>query len=644
MAPPLLTLDTISLTFGGDPLFSGVSLSISPRERIALVGRNGSGKSTLMKIIANMTEADGGRRYVDPGATVLYLPQEPDLSGFKKVIDYLTAPRLNNSGEETGEEIPAYAYASYLETLNIQEDQDIAGLSGGEARRVAIMRALVENPDILLLDEPTNHLDIAAIEWLENTLRSLQSALVLISHDRQFLSNLTNKTVWLDRGIAHSRNAGFEGFEDWRDKILTEEEAEHHKLGRKIVAEEHWVRYGVTARRKRNVRRMGELQQLRQKFSSTRKAPQNVSFSLAQSGKSGKTIIEAKSVSKSYGSLNIVDDFSLRITRGERIGLVGENGAGKTTLLQLLIGELTPDTGTVKVGESVNLVSLDQRRATLTPGMRVADAITDGRGDFVTIGDTKRHVASYLKDFLFAPEQWRSPVEALSGGERGRLALAAALAKPSNLLVLDEPTNDLDIETLDLLQDILSTYEGTLLLVSHDRSFLDRTVTSVIAKAPQSPTDKSKGDKNKGDRNKTGALTGKWLTYAGGYSDMLVQQKEAQTNIQDPTQNSVSGKLVPDKEKQSPTKATKNQGAKSSPSNKLSYKEKFALETLPKTIATLEQTIITCKETLAIPNLFQTDHKKFNDAATTLEKAEADLFEAEEQWLELEMKKEDLGS
>ncbi|MEL6378843.1 MAG: ABC-F family ATP-binding cassette domain-containing protein [Pseudomonadota bacterium] len=613
---PSLTLEDIHLTFGGDPLFTGVSLAIMPQDRIALVGRNGTGKSTLMKIIADVLEPDKGHRHRDPGVTILYLPQEPDLSGYRTVNDYLTA-----TFAPLAEPIPLHEMIPLMEALDVDGEATLDDLSGGEARKVALVRALAAQADILLLDEPTNHLDIAAIDWLEQRLRRYRGALVLISHDRRFLETVTDKTIWLDRGVARLREQGFDGFEVWRDQILEEEEAELHKLGRKIVAEEHWVRYGVTARRKRNVRRMRELQGLRDRLANARRPDGSINFAVNTSGTSGKTVIEAENLAISFDDRPIVTDFSVRITKGDKIGFVGPNGAGKTTLLNLLTGQSAPDTGTVKIGTNVDLVSLDQRRASLTPGLRVADAITDGRGDFVMIGETKKHVATYLRDFLFTAEQWRAPVEALSGGERGRLALAAALAKPSNLLVLDEPTNDLDLETLDLLQDLLTDYQGTLLLVSHDRSFLDRTVTSTIAPSvPQSP--------------------GGWTRYAGGYSDLIDQvgagvffgRKGAVPSVRAPfdTANEAGAK----DRAQKPAARTSRQ--------KLSFKEKHALETLPAEMERLEKDIADCRTTLAKPDLFTSAPDLFHQTTQRLEKAETALATAEEDWLQLELKREEI--
>src|SRR3954469_23278719 len=494
MSPPLLTLQDTHLTFGGTPLLEGAELSIGERERVCLVGRNGSGKSTLLKIAAGTVEADRGTRFAQPGATIRYLAQEPDLSGFATTLAYVEA------GLAPGDDLHRARYL--LEQLGLTGHEDPARLSGGEARRAALARVLAPQPDILLLDEPTNHLDLPAIEWLENELASSRSALVLISHDRRFLTRLSSATVWLDRGVTRRIERGFASFEEWRDQTLEEEEREQHKLGRKIVAEEHWMRYGVTARRKRNMRRVGELGDLRKRFREHRGAQGTVKIAVTEAELSGKLVVETERISKSFGADPIVRDFSIRIQRGDRIGMVGPNGAGKTTLLKLLTGELAPDDGEVTPGANIAMAKLDERRETLDPNASVRDTLTGGRGDSVFVGGQSRHVVGYMKDFLFAPEQAGTPVVALSGGERGRLTLARALAKPSNLLVLDEPTNDLDLETLDLLEEMINDYPGTVLLVSHDRGFLDRTVSAVVV---------AEGG-------------GRWNVYAGGYSDMVAQR------------------------------------------------------------------------------------------------------------------------
>ncbi|MEL6361304.1 MAG: ATP-binding cassette domain-containing protein [Pseudomonadota bacterium] len=598
MASALLYLRDIELTFGGDPLFEGADISVGPNAKIALVGRNGSGKSTLMKIAAGEVQADRGERFVDPKVKVTYLPQEPDVSAFAQIRDYLE------------DALPAYAslgdHQSLLEDLGVDADRPCEGLSGGELRRAAIARAFLSQPDVLLMDEPTNHLDIAAITWLEDKLRSWPSAYVLISHDRRLLETATDETVWVDRGRSRHLSKGFAHFETWRDKLLEEEESAAHKLDRKIAAEEDWVRYGVTARRKRNVRRMAELAALREQRVTARKGPGKVSFSLHEGEQSGKKVIVADQLSKSFDDRKIVDRFSIKIDRGDRVGLVGPNGAGKTTLINLLTGKLAPDEGTVELGANLQMISLDQNRKSLDPSARVSDAITDGRGDWVTVGDQKKHVASYLKEFLFSPDQWKAPVSALSGGERGRLALAAALAKPSNLLILDEPTNDLDLETLDLLEEILTDYQGTLLLVSHDRSFLDRLATSTLVPVADKP--------------------GEWREYVGGYSETQSVETSSSKNA---------------KKQSAKTETNSSERTRSAPS-KMSYKDKYALETLPDKMAGLEAKIQEVKQKLSSPDLFEKDPSGFSSLAKELDAAETELASAEDQWLELEMKRESL--
>ena len=494
MAPPLLQLKDIALTFGGTPLLSGVELSVSSGERVALVGRNGSGKSTLLKIAAGLVKPDRGSVFVQPRAVVRYLPQEPDFSGFASTLAYVEA------GLGASDDI--HLARHLLEQLELTGQEDPAHLSGGEARRASLARVLAPSPDILLLDEPTNHLDLTAIEWLERDLNSRRTALVLISHDRRFLSNLSRSTVWLDRGCTRRIDRGFAHFEEWRDTLLAEEEREQHKLDRKIVAEEHWMRYGVTGRRKRNMLRVGNLQALRERRRTYRGTTGTATITAGSAAPSGALVIEAIGIGKRYDDRPIVGNFSIRIQRGDRIGIVGPNGSGKTTLINLLTGALPPDAGTVRLGSNLAIAALDQHRDSLDPDVTVTEALTGGRGDTVMVNGQPKHVVSYMKDFLFASEQARTPLGKLSGGERGRLMLAQVLAKPSNLLILDEPTNDLDMETLDVLEDVLGDYPGTVLLVSHDRDFLDRLVSSVIV--PEG--------------------NGLWTEYAGGYSDMLAQR------------------------------------------------------------------------------------------------------------------------
>src|SRR6476659_8214931 len=600
MAPPLIQLKDIALTFGGTPLLTGVELSVSAGERVCLIGRNGSGKSTLLKIAAGLVQPDGGSRFVQPGATIRYLPQEPDFGDHKTTLAYV------ESGLGPGDD---HYQARYLvEQLGLSGEEDPAHVSGGEARRAALARVLAPSPDILLLDEPTNHLDLPTIEWLESELESRRCALVIISHDRRFLGNLSRSTAWLDRGQIRQIDRGFSAFEAWRDEVLAEEERDQHKLDRKIVNEEHWLRYGVSGRRKRNVKRLGNLHALRDQRRNYRGAAGNASLAAAEADKSGKLVIEAKGSGKSYGNRKIVDGFSIRVQRGDRIGIVGPNGAGKTTLIDMLTGGSQPDAGTIRLGANIEMATLDQHRESLDPKSTLADALTGGGTDHVMIGGKPKHVVSYMKDFLFAQEQMRTPLEVLSGGERGRLMLARALAKPSNLLVLDEPTNDLDLETLDVLEEMLGDYEGTVILISHDRDFLDRVVTSVIA--PEG--------------------NGKWTEYAGGYSDMLAQRgadlKRETTKAQAPAEKKEERLAAP------PATAKR----------RLSFNEKHALETLPKKIETLHADIAKLQRFLDDPNLYTKDRKKFDDTSAAIAKTHDELSAAEERWLELEMLRQEI--
>ena len=606
MAPPILKLDDIKLSFGGTPLLDGANLQVEPGDRICLVGRNGSGKSTLMKIAAGMVESQSGEVFRHPSSTIRYLEQAPDFGGYTTVQAYA------ESGLGPGDD--AYRVTYLLEHLGLTGEEDPTRLSGGEARRAALARVLAPEPDILLLDEPTNHLDLPTIEWLEAELASSRSALVLISHDRRFLEKVSNATVWLDRGLSRRLDRGFGFFEEWRDKVLEEEEIEQHKLGKAIEREEHWLRYGVTARRKRNMRRLGNLQQLRSDYRGHKGPQGTIQANITEGKDSGKLVIEAERITKAYGERTIVSPFSLRVHRGDCIGFVGPNGAGKTTLLKMLTGELAPDEGTVKLGTNLDIATLDQKREDLNLNDTLAHYLTDGRGDNLLVNGEQKHVTGYMKDFLFQPEQARTPIKNLSGGERARLMLARIMARPSNLLILDEPTNDLDIETLDLLQEIVAGYSGTVILVSHDRDFLDRTVTSTIA--PANPEDPD----------------GRWIEYAGGYSDMMAQRKGAEDERR---------KV----EKAEKTKASGSQSSSVSGQKnkvKLSFKQKFALENLPKEMKKAEQEIAACEAKMADPNLFTKDPATFNKLAAEMEKLRADVARWEEEWLELEMLREEL--
>jgi ATP-binding cassette subfamily F protein uup len=598
--PPLLQLKDIALTFGGTPLLSGAELSVSTGERVSLVGRNGSGKSTLLRMAAGLTEPDRGSVFVQPGALVRYLPQEPDFAGFASTLAYVEAG-LRPSDDP-------YAARYLLEQLGLTGEEDPAHLSGGEARRASLARVLAPSPDILLLDEPTNHLDLTTIEWLESDLNARRTALVIISHDRRFLSTLTRSTVWLDRGVTRRIERGFAHFEEWRDMLMAEEEREQHKLDRKIAAEEHWMRYGVTARRKRNMRRVGELQALREQRRGYRGAAGSATITAGSAGQSGVLVIEAEQLTKSYGERPIVADFSTRIQRGDRIGIVGPNGSGKTTLIGLLTGALAPDSGTVRLGSNLAVATLDQHRDSLAPNTTVADALTGGSGDTVMVNGAPKHVVSYMKDFLFSTEQARTPLRKLSGGERGRLMLAQALAKQSNLLVLDEPTNDLDMETLDVLEDMLGDYPGTVLLISHDRDFLDRLVSGVIV--PEG--------------------NGRWTEYAGGYTDMLAQRGADLTREQ----------RKPEAEKTA--EVSTPAGAPQPAKRRMTFKDKHALETLPKTIAKLQAEAAPLQAKLDDPDFYTRDPAGFEKTTTALGDLQRKIAAAEEQWLELEIQREEL--
>ena len=498
--PPILTLADIHLGFGGAPLLDGASLAIHPGERIALVGRNGSGKSTLMKLIAGEIVPDSGTRFLRPGLSIGHMEQDPDFAGFATLGDFAVA-RLD-PGETWRMEMA-------MEGVKLDPALDPDAASGGERRRAALARILAEAPDLMLLDEPTNHLDIDAIAWLEAHLKETRTTFVCVSHDRTFLRNLTDRTLWVDRGEMRRLDSGFAAFEDWRDKTFEEEDIARHKLDRLIKAEGRWAVEGISARRKRNQGRVRRLADLRAERRSqiARTGTARMAFDSATT--SGKLVVEVEDVSKSFGERTILRDFSMRVQRGERIALVGPNGAGKTTLLNILTGKLAPDDGRVRLGTKLEMAVFDQNRAALDPSISLWDAMTgdaelgvSGRNDQVLVRGTPRHVVGYLKDFLFDEAQMRGPISALSGGEKARLLLARLMARDSNLLVLDEPTNDLDVETLDLLEEIIADYAGTVLLVSHDRDFIDRVATTTVA---------MEGD-------------GRAVIYAGGWSDYLAQR------------------------------------------------------------------------------------------------------------------------
>ncbi len=602
MEPPLLRLHDIALRLGMAPLLDGAALAVGRGDRVCLVGRNGSGKSTLLRIAAGALRPDSGERFLQPGASLRYLPQEPDLSGYPSALAYA----------ESGLD-PAQAHRArlLLQQLGVAPEADPAHLSGGEARRCALAQALAPQPDLLLLDEPTNHLDLPAIEWLEAELAGLRAGIVVVSHDRRLLQRIARATVWLEVGRTRQLDAPFDRFEAWRDETLEQEERDRHKLARQVAREEDWLRYGVTARRKRNVRRLGELHALRDRRREQSRAAPVLRLDAASADESGKLVAVAEGVSKSYAGRRIVHRLDLRVLRGDRLGIVGANGAGKTTLLRLLTGALEPDEGEVRLGASLAAVTLDQQRASLDPARTLADTLTGsggtgGAGDQVQVGDARRHVIGYMKDFLFRPEQARTQVGQLSGGERGRLALACALARPSNLLVLDEPTNDLDLETLDLLQEMLGDYKGTVLLVSHDRDFLDRVATSTLA---------AEGG-------------GRWTEYAGGYSDMLAQG------------GTVGGTLAVDA---APTPRPPVKPRPPRPAaRRLSGRDQHELRQLPAQIEAFEAEIARLRERLSDQDFYRRDPAGFAQASAALAAAGAGLTSAEERWLELEMLREEI--
>jgi ATP-binding cassette subfamily F protein uup len=605
---PLLQLSDLSLTFGGDPIFDGLDAVVQEGDRVALVGRNGSGKSTLLKVMAGLVEPDRGTRSLPPGVSVGYMEQEPDLSAFATLGDFAAAAL------EPGEEWRVEAAG---EGLDFDPARPVATASGGERRRAALARLLAEAPELMLLDEPTNHLDIRAIRWLEETLSASRAAFVLISHDRAFLSRLTRATLWVDRGQVRRQEAGFDAFEAWRDKLWEEEDVARHKLDRKIKAEARWAVEGISARRKRNQGRVRALADLRKSRAEMIRRQGTAALALETGPQSGRKVIEAKGISKTYGERTILAPFDLRILRGDRIAFVGPNGVGKTTLLKMLTGEVAPDTGSVTHGTNLEIAVFDQARAALDPDMTLWESLTgdaemrvSGQADQVMVRGQPRHVVGYLKDFLFDEAQARAPVRSLSGGERARLLLARLMAKPANLLVLDEPTNDLDIETLDLLQELLGEFDGTVLLVSHDRDFIDRVATSTVA---------MEGD-------------GRATAYAGGWSDYLAQRGTGP----------LFGAAAPAPAKR-PAKPAAPAAPASAPASapaargeaRLSFTEAHRLEALPDEIARLEAEIAKLEALLADPELFTREPVKFRKATEALAARQEKLGAAEEEWLDL---------
>ncbi|MDG2294927.1 MAG: ATP-binding cassette domain-containing protein [Paracoccaceae bacterium] len=595
---PLLQLNDIALTFGGNPVFDRLGLVIHPGERLALVGRNGSGKSTLMKVMAGLAEPDRGARVMPPGLAAGYMEQDPAMTGFTTLGDFAT------SGLEPGE---LYRVERAAEGLKFDPERLVETASGGERRRAALAKLMAEAPDLLLLDEPTNHLDIEAITWLEAELKTSKAGFVLISHDRAFLNALSRATLWIDRGQVRRNEQGFDGFEAWRDKLWQDEDMQRHKMDRKIKSEGRWAVEGISARRKRNQGRLRALHSLRAERAGMIRRQGTAAMALNAGPKSGRKVIEARDVVKSFGETLILRRFSITIQRGDRIALVGPNGVGKTTLLRLLMGELDPDQGQIKHGTNLVPAVFDQNRAQLDPEMTLWDSLTgdpamrvSGKADQVLVRGAPKQVVGYLKEFLFDEAQARAPVRSLSGGEKARLLLAKIMARESNLLVLDEPTNDLDVETLDLLQELLDDYQGTVILVSHDRDFLDRVATTTIAMEGQ----------------------GRTVAYAGGWSDYQAQKQGAPTPVK------------PAATKAKPEVKTAQQAEKPG----LTFTERHRLESLPAEIEKLEAEITKLEEYLSVPDLYQQAPVKFQKASAALVERQQALQIAEDDWLTLEEK------
>lgn len=597
---PIYTLRDISLTFGVKPLFTSVSLNISRGDKICLVGRNGSGKSTLLKIISGEITPDSGEIFIQPGTKVAYMAQEADFSMHKTLKDVIL------SGLETlHPEKQSYKADILIGLLDINATANPQTASGGECKKAALARALISEPDILLLDEPTNHLDITTIEKLEEIVKKFTGAVVVISHDRSFLNRVSNATVWLDRGMTHSNNKGFSAFEQWQEEILNQEIIKEKYLNKKLEEETEWLHKGVTARRRRNQGRLHRLQQLRQERREQVKKLGSVDLEIKEAAVRSKLVMEAKHIAKKFGEREIVKDFSLRVMKGNRIGIVGPNGSGKTTLIKLLTQHLAPDTGFVRLGKNLEMVYFDQNREMLDPEKTLWRTLC-GEGDHIYVRGHYRHVIAYLKDFLFTPEQAQSPVSCLSGGEKNRLMLALSLARESNFLVLDEPTNDLDMDTLDLLQEVLDEYQGTILLVSHDRDFLDKITTSMLY---------MKGD-------------GTIIEHIGSYEELY--KKYIIGNKKETKPAASKKEIIPPADKPQPKTA------------RLSYKDQRLYEVLPAEIEKLEEKIAAVEGELSSPDLYVSDNQKFYKLTEELETLKQQKDAKETQWLEIEMLKSSL--
>lgn len=594
---PIYTIRGAKLSFGLNPLFTNVDLYINRGDKICLVGRNGCGKSTLLKVIAQEIEPDDAEFFIQPGVRIGYMPQEPDFSGFKTLREVVEAGLPKNEQNQT------YRADKLIEYFAINENQNPEQSSGGERRKAALARALINEPDILLLDEPTNHLDITTIEKLEDLIKKFSGAVIVISHDRMFLDHISQTTFWLDRGTLRRNNKGFGAFEEWEDQVIEQEIIEQKALNKKIAEETEWLHKGVTARRRRNMGRLRRLQQLRQERREQIKMTGSVNLEVETADLRSKLVIEAKHISKSFGDREIIKDFSIKVIKGNKIGIVGPNGSGKTTLIKLLTKRLEPDSGFVRIGKNLEEAYFDQNRITLDPKKTLWKTLCN-EGDHIWVRGHFRHVVAYLKDFLFKPDQAQCPVSTLSGGEKNRLMLAVALAKQSNFLVLDEPTNDLDMDTLDLLQEVLDDYEGTILIVSHDRDFMDKVATSLIY---------MRGD-------------GTVYEHVGSYSELLEKLK----GLPPKTNNK---KTV---NKEEPKVREKNK------TQKLSYKEQYMLENLPKEIEKLAAENKAIEVALGNANLYTDDPQKFDELTTKLADNKEKLEAMENQWLEVQMKADEL--
>ena len=597
MAPPILSLTEVVAAFISPPLFSGLSVEVGKSDRIALVGRNGSGKSTLLKMMAGLVEPDGGTRFVQPGTRIAYLSQSVDFGDHKDLRDFVSAGLSADQLDAT------YLSDAILYEVGLDPDRSADGLSGGESRRAAVAQALVSEPDVLLLDEPTNHLDITVIEWLEQTLANFRGAIVTVSHDRAFLRRLSKAILWIDRGRVHRHEQGFANFDVWSETLLEQEAVSTAKLDKLITEEIRWSREGISARRTRNQGRLRRLSSLREERQGRPKTQNMMELKTDSGQKSGRLVSELTNVSKGYADKPILADFSTRLMRGDRLGIIGPNGAGKTTLLKLLSGELEPDSGAIRLGTNLQPLLFDQNRDALDPNKSLWDTLADSGGDQINVLGEPRHVVGYLRDFLFHEKQARSPVKSLSGGEKNRLLLAKHLARPSNLLILDEPTNDLDMETLDLLQEMLADYKGTIILVSHDRDFIDRIVTSTIV---------LEGD-------------GEVVEYAGGYTDYISQKKMSEKAVAE------------EKKKQNKAASQNNVKSSKKAANRMSYKDKRELELLPDQIAQFETAISGLNGKLSGAGLSGEDIQKF---AAQLATKNDGLSQCEERWIELELLQE----